>query len=541
MFKRLSKFIKYFLPLLFAVSCLTGCKEEGPAFSVVLLKQETNIVINTSEKLGFDFVPDIPDDFDLKWESSDPNIASVTSSGNVTGKNYGTATITVTLLSTGSTSSCNVTVSDPIDFVSNLKLDMNSSTKKAHVTLHSHIDGDTSHFNIDPSYGYAPNGVSTNILKARYLGIDTPESTGQIEEWGKAASNFTKERTTTATDIIIESDDANWNVDSTGSRALVWVWYKSSASADYRNLNLEIMQNGLSKLKSTANTRYGAECQSAFNQAKAMKKYIHSNDKDPDFYYGSYRGVTIKELRTHIDFYLNTKVSFECTVCRVMGPTIYVEDYDEVDNIPYGMQLYLGFGADPEVKGMVSTNNRIRVAGSFQYYEGGGTYQVTDPYFNMYAEPDSIDSYKLIKLADDNDKPSRYTVHTISEINSKVSFEIVEVIEEEEGEYHEETVTKEFTKGDLMISSSGKLENLSVSSVYTTTTGDSVGALSITCTDPQGKSIVVRTERLENPDKSVVVASQFYNKTINAKGIIDLYNGNYQLRVISFSDIEFVS
>ena len=43
--------------------------------------------------------------------------------------------------------------------------------------------------------------------------------------------------------IIIESDNETWNYDSTGSRYLVWVWYRESAEADYRCLNLEILQN----------------------------------------------------------------------------------------------------------------------------------------------------------------------------------------------------------------------------------------------------------------------------------------------------------
>ena len=41
----------------------------------------------------------------------------------------------------------------------------------------------------------------------RYLGIDTPESTGQIEPYGKKASDFTKAIMNKATSVIIESDE----------------------------------------------------------------------------------------------------------------------------------------------------------------------------------------------------------------------------------------------------------------------------------------------------------------------------------------------
>ena len=88
------------------------------------------------------------------------------------------------------------------------------------------VDGDTTHFFVPSSV--MPGGV----LKARYLAVNTPESTGKIEEFGKKASNFTKEKLSSAVSIIIESETASWNPDSTGDRYLVWVWYKPSADAE---------------------------------------------------------------------------------------------------------------------------------------------------------------------------------------------------------------------------------------------------------------------------------------------------------------------
>ena len=109
-----------------------------------------------------------------------------------------------------------------VDYAASVKLDMSSDTLKQEVTVHTHIDGDTTHFNV-------PNSVMENgILKARYLAINTPESTGKIEPYGKTASNFTKEKLANAVSIIIESDNNKWNPDSTGARYLVWVWYKTA-------------------------------------------------------------------------------------------------------------------------------------------------------------------------------------------------------------------------------------------------------------------------------------------------------------------------
>ena len=78
--------------------------------------------------------------------------------------------------------------SGTVDYVSKHKFDPNSGRIYQEVTVKLYVDGDTTHFNVTEPV----NGSRT--LKARYLGINTPESTGKIEEFGKAASNFTREK-----------------------------------------------------------------------------------------------------------------------------------------------------------------------------------------------------------------------------------------------------------------------------------------------------------------------------------------------------------
>ena len=61
-----------------------------------------------------------------------------------------------------------------VDYVAQTKLDMSSSTLKQEVTVKNYIDGDTTHFNV-------PTSISEDgVLKARYLCVNTPESTGKI-------------------------------------------------------------------------------------------------------------------------------------------------------------------------------------------------------------------------------------------------------------------------------------------------------------------------------------------------------------------------
>ena len=80
-----------------------------------------------------------------------------------------------------------------IDYAASVTLDMDSDTLKQEVSVKAYIDGDTTHFHVPTSV------VETGLLKARYLAVNTPESTGKIEVWGKKASNFTKEKLQSAT------------------------------------------------------------------------------------------------------------------------------------------------------------------------------------------------------------------------------------------------------------------------------------------------------------------------------------------------------
>ena len=221
-----------------------------------------------------------------------------------------------------------------VDYAGSIELNMDSETAKQEVTVKQFIDGDTTHFYV-PEY-VRPGGV----LKGRYLAINTPESTGKIEEWGKAASNFTKEKLSAATSIIIESDTTTWDADSTGERYLVWVWYKTADSDTYRNLNIEILQNGLAIANNSAGNRYGDTAVAAINQAKAQKLHVHSGEKDPNFYYGEAIELTLKELRTNIDQYNGMKVACNGVVTVNDNNTVYVEAYDAETDIYYGMAVY---------------------------------------------------------------------------------------------------------------------------------------------------------------------------------------------------------
>ena len=407
-----------------------------------------------------------------------------------------------------------------VDYVEQTKLDLNSNTKKLEVTVHAYIDGDTTHFNVPADV--ADNGV----LKARYMGINTPESTGKIEEWGKKASTFTKEKLSNAVSIYVESNDDKWNMDSSGGRHLVYVWYKPDADSDYRCLNLEIIQNGLSISCGTVNDRYGQAATDAFQQAKREKLHVFSGEKDPGFYYGDAYEIDLKGLRTNIELYDNAKVAFEGVVTRNNNNSVYVEEYDAETDMYYGMSVYYGFETGALLNNL-AIGNRVRVVGTVTYYETGGTWQVSGLSFREF-KPDDPGNTKVISTGNKAGN-AKTTLDTFS--NAKVDIEVFKELGSDE------TEVKTFDYAALAMSTSICMEGLYVSDVYTTHNGgDNDGAMTLTC-NADGLTIDVRTIVLYDAGGNMIDATAYMGKTIDVIGIVDLYSGRYQIKVLTADDI----
>ena len=407
-----------------------------------------------------------------------------------------------------------------VDYVSSTTLDFESETLKQEVTVKNFIDGDTTHFNV-------PEDVREGgLMKARYLACNTPESTGKIEEWGKKASNFTKTKLSTATSIIVESNDTQWNFDSTGDRNLVWVWYQDPETNVYRNLNLELLQEGLSVGSKVSDTRYAEACTAAIAQAKEFKLNVHSDEKDPDFYYGGIVEVDIKELRTNLETYDNTTVAFEGIVVQQIDAdgTAYVEQYDAESGIAYGIAVYYGY--DDQIGAILETGNRVRVVGSLQNNETYGP-QVSDLQLRKMNPNDP----KNVKRLDDEKHEASYVETTLSQFNSKVTFKYED---EEKGE-------KTFTYAELIRDASISMKNLKVTGAGKT---DQHGAFSLYCkVNGVGQEITVRVSKFTDEAGNVLTKDYFLNKTIDVKGVVDYFKytdattGSYQIAVYLLDNI----
>ena len=401
-----------------------------------------------------------------------------------------------------------------VDYVEQVKFDESSETLKQEVTVKMFIDGDTTHFDVPTSFD------PTGVVKARFLAVNTPESTGKIEEWGKTASNFTKEKLSTATSIIIESDDNSWNFDGNG-RYLVWIWYKTADSDEYRNLNIEILQSGLGVGSSASDNRYGEIAVAAIAQAKEEKLYVFSGEKDPTFPYGEAQEVTLRELRTNISDYVGAQVVFEGIITHNSDWTAFVEEYDPETEMYYGFQIFYGYTS--ALTNVLAQGNRVRVTGTVT--EFNGTYQVSGLGYKPMRPDDPENTVKI----NEGNTPA-FTETTAEKFLSDISL----LIGDEQ---------KTFKYQELAVSTSISMKNLVVKSVYTTTSEGSSdkGAMTLTC-EVDGKTIDVRTAVLKDSNGNLITEEYFQGKTIDVKGIVEYFdynntgNGKYQINIYTLND-----
>ncbi|MCM1131152.1 MAG: thermonuclease family protein [Roseburia sp.] len=385
-----------------------------------------------------------------------------------------------------------------VDYVEETKLNINvteshqffGSDGVSLATLVRCVDGDTAIF--------IANGQE---FTARFLGVDTPESTGQVEEWGKTASLFTAGKLNTAVSIVVQTNGGAAQKDTTGTRYLTYVWYQPEANAEYRLLNLELVQEGLSYGKSSTASLYASQLIAAQNQAMHQKLRMFGDKKDENYYYGDAQAVTIKHILEHQEEMIKevTKVSFDCTITREDGLYVYAQDYDAETNEVYSLLLYKGYNLSTK---KLVLGNRVKITGNVQEY--GGLVQISNMQDIAVASDDNI---KLLE------KNYEIKVTTISA---------------------EDLLNASSSKERLLV----KLENVKVVSMYTTKEGDSAGAITITG-EVDGKTVKIRTSVLRKENYELITESYFENKTITVVGLLETYENSKQVKVVSIDDVTF--
>lgn len=248
-------------------------------------------------------------------------------------------------------------------------------------TLAALTDGDTTRFTLS-------DGEDVVI---RYYCVDTPESTGGVEKWGKAASLFVKDRLSNATQIVLESTTGGRpEVDKYGSRLLGYVWYKTADYKDFKLLNLEIIENGFSENKALNTDKYPyyKYMDEATKFAKKTMLRIYSTKDDPLYSDDPIR-VTIKEFLDNVDQYYNAekdsgaKIIFnayliDLTISKSGTYTFTAGEYDKETGSVNKINVYAAYTSNPASK--MKLGHLYTIIGNIQNYNGA--FQVSGIVYN---------------------------------------------------------------------------------------------------------------------------------------------------------------
>lgn len=259
------------------------------------------------------------------------------------------------------------------------------------VTLYNPVDGDTAHFYQKETQ----EGRKERLVKVRFYGIDTPESTGQIEPWGKAASKFTTDSLRNAKTIVLTNGDLVGGIaspDSTGTRFKAFVWISEKENAPLNELvclNLLIVEVGYSNGKGVAGCPLADQFNAADLQAQAEKIGIWSGD-DPSFPRGDAMATSIKDIVTEFKnnngvcpTYEGKKVRINGVVAKVVDDDAYVvqdfenEETGEIER--YGIFIFAGYKNYEALKGI---GNDLTITGNFTVRYGNP--QLTNVKYNKY-------------------------------------------------------------------------------------------------------------------------------------------------------------
>ncbi len=225
-------------------------------------------------------------------------------------------------------------------------------------------DGDTTAFRLSEAGG-------GGTVRVRYQGVDTPESTGGVEKWGKAASIFTDTQLKSATKIVLESATGGIpEKDTQGGRSLCYVWYKTD-NADFKCLNLELVENGYSLNKENADNAYYSYFQRAETFAKEKKLHLHNPDLEDPLFDTSVQQMSLRDFSEHPEKYAeNMKVHLHAYVLEKLnksGVTYTIAQYDEETKQVYKFTAYAGYvSAD----GKLQVGGLYHIVGTLQKFSG---------------------------------------------------------------------------------------------------------------------------------------------------------------------------
>lgn len=355
---------------------------------------------------------------------------------------YTTAFVLISL----SNASCDGKSSDFTDYAHNGSIQLFGDYKGkdffkdgiAEVDVVYYIDGDTTHFQMK-------NNSNTTLIKSRYYGIDTPESTGKIEEYGEEAKRFTHDKLANAMEngtVVVSSPFFEYKApefDSTGTRYLSLVWInETEKNADYKTLtllNLYIVQEGLSYVKALDKIPdYQDTFINAENQAKEFKLNLHSGKPAALFNYGDYEAASLLDIKRALEKtledsnyeneYNNAKVRIRGTVAGYTNHMLYLQTYFSEEESGTKGGEYAGINVYTTMSSIPSryttVNSYIEISGTLVNSENFG-FQMSGVNFQKTIYKDSDEgSDKSRVIYTPETIPEEYKVHTFESDSTEI-------------------------------------------------------------------------------------------------------------------------
>ena len=164
---------------------------------------------------------------------------------------------------------------------------------------------------------------------------------------------------------------------------------------------------------------------------------------------------------------------------------------------------------------ILSVGNEVRIVGKVQYYETGGTWQIS----GLEFDPMEPNSPEYIQKISEGKTAANLLTTAPTFMNGKVEVEVNEEL-------------KTFDYAYMAMSTTISMENLTVKDIYVTDSGSSAGAMTLTC-ESEGVTVYVRTTVLRDKEGNVITSDAYLGKTIDVKGIVDYFDGEYQIKVFT--------
>jgi hypothetical protein len=194
----------------------------------------------------------------------------------------------------------------------------------------------------------------------------------------------------------------------------------------------------------------------------------------------------------------------------------------------YGISIYYGnSGIGGDGLKILSIGNQVRIVGKVQYYETGETWQISGLKYRA-MKPKDPENIQLISEG-----------HTAEyrEIDAATfASGTVDLLITDSDSGAENTVSFRFA--ELAMNTSVSMKNLYVERVYTTEKegSSSNGAMTLSC-KVDGIDVKVRTSVLRDENGNIITEDLYLGKNIDVQGIIDYFEGEYQIKVFTSNQI----